>query len=67
MALLIARAAAAALVLGAALVRAQPDPSPPGTSPTEYEVKAAFLYNFARFVEWPSEPGQDAGWRPGEV
>jgi YfiR/HmsC-like len=23
-------------------------------APTEYEVKAAFLYNFARFVEWPS-------------
>jgi hypothetical protein len=28
--------------------------------PTEYEVKAAFLYNFARFVEWPLEtPGDD--------
>ena len=25
-----------------------------GTS--EYEVKAAFLYNFAKFVEWPSPP-----------
>jgi hypothetical protein len=24
------------------------------TPPTEYEVKAAFLYNFARFVHWPS-------------
>jgi hypothetical protein len=22
-------------------------------SPTEYEVKAAYLYNFAKFVEWP--------------
>jgi len=22
--------------------------------PTEYEVKAAYLYNFGRFVEWPS-------------
>jgi len=22
--------------------------------PTEYEIKAAFLYNFAKFVEWPS-------------
>ena len=22
-------------------------------APTEYQVKAAFLYNFARFVEWP--------------
>ena len=23
--------------------------------PTEYQVKAAFLYNFAKFVEWPSQ------------
>jgi hypothetical protein len=23
------------------------------TSPTEYELKAAFLFNFAKFVEWP--------------
>lgn len=23
--------------------------------PTEYEVKAAFLYNFAKFVKWPAE------------
>jgi len=23
-------------------------------APTEYELKAAFLFNFARFVEWPS-------------
>lgn len=28
--------------------------------PSEYEVKAAFLYNFARFVEWPLDaPGDD--------
>jgi YfiR/HmsC-like len=26
----------------------------------EYQVKAAFLYNFARFVEWPQEAFQDA-------
>jgi hypothetical protein len=26
-----------------------------GSSPSEYEVKAAFLYNFAKFVEWPAE------------
>lgn len=24
-------------------------------TPGEYEVKAAFLYNFARFVDWPEE------------
>ena len=23
--------------------------------PSEYQVKAAFLYNFAKFVEWPAE------------
>lgn len=23
--------------------------------PTEYEVKAAFLYNFMKFIEWPAE------------
>ncbi len=25
-------------------------------APTEYDVKAAFLFNFAKFVEWPSTP-----------
>jgi hypothetical protein len=25
----------------------------PASAATEYEVKAAFLYNFAKFVEWP--------------
>jgi hypothetical protein len=24
-------------------------------APTEYQVKSAFLYNFAKFVEWPAE------------
>ena len=27
--------------------------------PTEYEVKAAFLYNFGRFVEWPAAEAAD--------
>ncbi len=27
--------------------------------PTEYQVKAAFLYNFAKFVEWPSDAFAD--------
>lgn len=27
--------------------------------PSEYQVKAAYLYNFSRFVEWPSQPGND--------
>jgi hypothetical protein len=43
-----------ALIAGAGLaaavvVRAEP------RAATEYEVKAAFLYNFARYVEWPAE------------
>ena len=58
MALLSGRAVAAALLLPVALVLAQTEP-PPASSPTEYEVKAAFLYNFARFVEWPAEARHD--------
>lgn len=27
--------------------------------PTEYEVKAAYIYNFAKFVEWPSIRARD--------
>lgn len=27
----------------------------PDDRPTEYQVKAAFLFNFAKFVEWPGE------------
>jgi hypothetical protein len=29
----------------------------PAQSVNEYEIKAAFLYNFTRFVEWPSNSG----------
>jgi hypothetical protein len=28
-------------------------------SPTEYQVKAAYLFNFLKFVEWPEDPGSD--------
>lgn len=46
---------AAALALNApAPVCAQPAPR------SEYEIKAAYLYNFARFVEWPSEAFSDS-------
>jgi hypothetical protein len=38
-----------ALPIGSANPRAQE------AAPSEYQVKAAFLYNFAKFVEWPSE------------
>lgn len=36
-------------------VRAQDAP------PSEYQVKAAFLYNFAKFVEWPPQAFPDDG------
>ena len=28
-------------------------------SATEYQVKAAYLFNFLKFVEWPEDPGSD--------
>jgi hypothetical protein len=39
-----------ALVFSAAPVCTAQD-----TQPTEYQIKAAFLFNFAKFVEWPAE------------
>jgi YfiR/HmsC-like len=38
------------LLLAAELGRAQTPPRP-----TEYQLKAAFLYNFAKFIDWPPE------------
>lgn len=29
--------------------------------PTEYDVKAAYVYNFAKFVEWPPRKSPEAG------
>ncbi len=28
-------------------------------SPTEFQVKAAYLFNFLKFVEWPDDPASD--------
>lgn len=48
------RFAAAALCL--ALGPLDPPPAAPEPrASSEYEVKAAFLYNFAKFVEWPQD------------
>ena len=47
---------------GGCVAAARPGPAaigPAATGPAEYEVKAAFLYNFARFVEWPEAPAGD--------
>jgi hypothetical protein len=43
----------AALVLAAMLSLAAALPSRAQAPPTEYEVKAAFLFNFSQFVDWP--------------
>jgi YfiR/HmsC-like len=47
--------AALLFVAGARWVSAQGDAS------SEYQVKAAFLFHFAQFVDWPSEAFKDAG------
>ena len=41
---------------------ARAGPAPGGRPVKEYDLKAAFLFNFAQFVEWPSEafPSADA-------
>lgn len=40
-----------------------------GQSLTEYQIKAAYLFNFLKFVEWPDDPGADphAKWVIGVV
>ena len=36
-------------------------PAKAATAPTEYRVKAVFLFNFAQFVEWPADAFTDPG------
>jgi hypothetical protein len=45
---------AIAALLGVALICRADEPS------REYKVKAAFIYNFARFIEWPPEVFADS-------
>ncbi|MBI5468976.1 MAG: YfiR family protein [Deltaproteobacteria bacterium] len=47
------------LVLGPLLFLALLASSPACAQTPEYDVKAAFLYNFARFVEWPENSFPD--------
>jgi YfiR/HmsC-like len=50
--------AASVLLLVAAGALAGRGAEAPGHEPTEYEVKAAFLYHFAQLVDWPqAAPG----------
>lgn len=38
----------------------------PESAPTkEYQVKAAFIYNFIKFVDWPKEAGQESKEKAG--
>jgi len=46
---------AATAALAAALVVCAPPSSAQNGSPTEYQLKAAFLFNFAKFIDWPPE------------
>jgi hypothetical protein len=49
-----------ALALAAAAVLAAPPAGASPDAPTEWEVKAAYLYNFTRFVDWPDDAMQSA-------
>jgi hypothetical protein len=50
----------AAVALGWALL-GLPNVQGQHAKPTEYEVKATYLYNFSRFVEWPAQGAQVQG------
>jgi len=48
-------AAKAVLLMIAALLCLSPESDAQSQELTEYQVKAAFIYNFAKFVEWPGD------------
>src|SRR5215217_5503380 len=43
-----------ALLLSVGIVFAGPFATATTASPTDYQIKAVFLYKFTRFIEWPS-------------
>lgn len=51
---------AAMALLAAHLVAATASAPARALGASEYEIKAAFLFNFAQFVEWPANAFQDA-------
>ncbi len=53
--------AAAVCMFLAAAVYAWPRTATSASTPLEYEVKAAFLFRFAQFVDWPPETFKGAG------
>ncbi len=49
------------LFWGAPCVTDQPDLQAQEVKPTEYQVKAAFIYNFLQFIDWPVKPNRNLG------
>jgi hypothetical protein len=47
------------LLLAAAALAAGPSTIPGADSPTEYQVKAVFLYHFTHYLRWPEEATAD--------
>ncbi len=47
------------LVAAVAVSGSVPQAGAQSDPPTEYQIKAAFLYNFAKFVEWPADAFPD--------
>jgi hypothetical protein len=52
----------AALVAACVLALAGTVTAQPGGVTSEYQLKAAYLVNFARFVEWPGEAASEEGF-----
>jgi hypothetical protein len=49
------------LCWGAPCVTSHPDLQAQEAKPTEYQVKAAFIYNFLQFIDWPMKPNRNPG------
>ena len=54
---------ACGLLLWAAIWTAAASTMDAQQAPTEYQVKAAYLFNFLKFVEWPDDPTRDSQGR----
>jgi hypothetical protein len=49
---------AVAALISAVLAFSRGDAATDPPRPSEYAVKAAFMYNFAKFVDWPADPAR---------
>lgn len=56
---LLAAVVSAVIWTAAAASDAKPAPLP---KPTEYQVKAAYLYNFGKFIRWPASTGKNSSF-----